>query len=216
MGGNGENFWENCWKSEAPGELSAYLDRYYQWKDPVIDVFKEHRIETVCDAACGFGAYSLAFASNGFRVRSFDISTTAVALTRRGLERYGIDIDAKAASILSTGYEDAAFDGVIANSVLDHLTAADAEKALAELYRITRPGGLILASFDTPEEADREMDHEVLADGSLRYAPHTSRAGMIYRPCGEAEISRFLSGKDVIYAHTSQNGKQIRILEKHS
>lgn len=215
MDGNGEGFWENCWKLEDPEELSVYLDRYYQLKDSIIDVFKEHRIESVCDAACGFGAYSLAFASNGFQVKSFDISPTAVDFTRRGLERYGIAVDVKAASILSTGYEDAAFDGVIAGSVLDHLTAADAEKALSELYRITRPGGLLLVSFDTPEEADRETEHEVLADGSLRYADNTPRAGMLFHPYSEAEISRLLSGKSVIYAHTDQKGKQIRILKKH-
>ena len=215
MDENGESFWESCWKLEAPEELSAYLDRYYQFKDSIIDIFKEHHIETVCDAACGFGAYSLAFSSNGFQVRSFDISPTAVEITRRGLERYGISVDVKAASILSTGYEDSTFDGVIASSVLDHLTVADAEKALTELYRITRPGGLILVSFDTPEEADSEIEHEVLADGSLRYADNTPRAGMLFHPYSEAEISRFLSGKSVIYAHTNQKGEQIRILEKH-
>ena len=215
MDGNGEGFWENCWKQEDPEELSVYLDRYYQLKDSIIDVFKEHRIKSVCDAACGFGAYSLAFASNGFQVKSFDISPTAVDFTRRGLERYGMAVDVKTASILSTGYEDAAFDGVIACSVMDHLTAADAEKALAELYRITRPGGLLLVSFDTPEEADRETEHEVLADGSLRYADNTPRAGMLFHPYSEAEISRLLSGKSVIYAHTDQKGKQIRILKRH-
>lgn len=215
MDGNGEGFWENCWKLEDPEELSVYLDRYYQLKDPIIDVFKEHHIESVCDAACGFGAYSLAFSSNGFQVKSFDISPTAVELTRRGLERYGIAIDVKAASILSTGYEDAAFDGVIACSVMDHLTAADAEKALSELYRITRPGGLLLVSFDTPEEADRETEHEVFADGSLQYADNTPRAGMLFHPYSEAEISSLLSGKSMIYAHTDQKGKQIRILKKH-
>lgn len=209
-----KDFWENCWQSESPEVMYAYLDRYYRWKDDIIDIFRAHRIETVCDAACGYGAYSLAFASNGFHVKSFDISPSAVEITRRGLERYGIAANVKAASILSTGYEDNAFDGVIASSVLEHMTVADAHKALCELYRITKPGGLLLVSFDTPEESDREMDHEVLADGSLRYADGTPRAGMILHPYGKEEIDRLLTGKTVIYEHLNHKDEQIRILKK--
>lgn len=209
-----EDFWEDCWKQENLEKLYTYLGGYYQFRDRMIDVFKEHHVKTVCDAACGFGAYSLAFASNGFHVKSFDISPTAAEITRRGLEKYGIAADVKAASILSTGYEDEAFDGVVASSVLDHMTIADAQKALAELYRITRPGGLILVSFDTPEESDREMAHEVLTDGSLRYADNTPRAGMIFHPYGREEIELLLSKKGVIYEHTNRKGEQIRILKK--
>ena len=124
-----KDFWENCWQSENPEAMYACLDSYYRWEDGIIDVFRAHRVEKVCDAACGYGAYSLAFASNGFQVTSFDISPSAAEITRRGLERYGIAA------------------GVVAGSVLDHMTVADAQKALSELYRITKPGGLILVSF---------------------------------------------------------------------
>ncbi len=199
---------------ESPERLYIYLDDSYQSKDSIIDIFREHRVNTICDAACGYGAYSLAFASNGFQVESFDISPSAVRITQRCMEKYGITIDVKAANILSCGYADAAFDGVIASSVLDHMTIADAQRALSELCRITRPGGLILVSFDTPEASDLEMDHEVLEDGSLRYVDGTSRAGMIFHPYGKEEIDLLLAGKRVIYEHTNQKGEQIRILEK--
>ena len=158
---------------ESPERLYIYLDDSYQSKDNIIDIFREYRVNTICDAACGYGAYSLAFASNGFQVTSFDISPSAAEITRQGLERYGITADVKAASILSTGYGDEVFDGVVAGSVLDHMTVADAQKALSELYRITKPGGLILVSFDTAEESDLEMAHERRSDGSPRYAEST-------------------------------------------
>ncbi len=211
-----KDFWENCWQSENPEAMYAYLDGYYRWKDGIIDVFRAHRAERVCDAACGFGAYSLAFASNGFQVESFDISPSAAEITRRGLARYGIDARVKTASILETGYEDEAFDGVIASSVLDHMTSADARKALAELYRITRNGGLVLVSFDTAEDSDFGMAHEVLPDGSLRYAEGTPRVGMIFHPYDEDGIASLLEGKTVLYAQTNQKGEQVRILQKRS
>ena len=209
-----KRFWEERWKLEDPQRLSPYLDGYYQWKDGIIDIFRAHRVERICDAACGYGAYSLAFASNGFQVTSFDISPSAAEITRQGLERYGITADVKAASILSTGYGDEVFDGVVAGSVLDHMTVADAQKALSELYRITKPGGLILVSFDTAEESDPEMAHERLSDGSLRYAEGTPRAGMIFHPYDRDGIVSFLKGKTVIYEQTNRKGEQIRILRK--
>ena len=64
------------------------------------------------------------------------------------------------------------------NAVLPPIIAV----ALAELYRITRNGGLVLVSFDTAEDSDFGMAHEVLPDGSLRYAEGTPRAGMIFHP----------------------------------
>ena len=64
-----KDFWENCWQSENPEAMYACLDSYYRWEDGIIDVFRAHRVEKVCDAACGYGAYSLAFASNGFKAR---------------------------------------------------------------------------------------------------------------------------------------------------
>ena len=214
MENDSKTFWEDRWESERFEAVFACLEKYYQWKDEVLDVFRCHGVKTVCDAACGYGAYSLAFASNGFQVSGFDISPSAVEITRRGLEKYGLTASLKVASILSTGYGDESFDGVIASSVLDHLTTGDAQKALSELYRITSPGGLILVSFDTPEESDQDMEHEVLADGSLRYAEGTSRSGMIFHPYNREEISLLLAGKQVIYAHTNEKGEQIRILKK--
>lgn len=214
MENDSNTFWEDRWESEPFEAVFACLEKYYQWEDAVLDVFRRHGVKTICDAACGYGAYSLAFASNGFQVSGFDISPSAVEITRRGLERYGIKANVKTASILSTGYEDSAFDGVIASSVLDHMTVVDARKALSELYRITKPGGLILVSFDTPEESDRDMEHEVLADGSLRYAEGTPRAGMVFHPYGKKEIDLFLTGKNVIYESINRKDEQIRILEK--
>lgn len=180
----------------------------------IINIFLAHGVKSVCDAACGFGAYALAFGSRGFHVSAFDVSPSAVEITKRGLEECGITADVKSASILSTGYEDEAFDGVIASSVLDHMTVPDAQKALSELYRITKPGGLVLVSFDTPEASDWKIAHEVLADGSLRYADGTRRGGMIFHPYRQEEIDALLAEKSVIYAHINQKDEQIRILKK--
>ena len=207
------DLWENLWARENGGALLPYLERFYKLKSPVIDIFKDSGAVRVCDAACGCGAYSVAFASNGFEVYSFDVSPTAAALARAGLEHYGLDGSrVKSADILSTGYPDAFFDGTVAGSVLDHMSAADAKKALSELRRITKPGGIIMASFDAADEDDMSAPHELLPDGSVLYTSG-SRRGMILHPYSEAEALRLLEGLEIVYAETSANGEQIFIFK---
>ena len=207
-------YWEKCWKEEKITELYSCLEHYYKLRYKEMDIFKEHSVRKVCDAACGFGAYSLAFSSNGFIVHSFDISKTAVSITKAGLNKYGIDSsNVKVASILNTGYPNEMFDGVIGHAVLDHLTVCDARKALEELFRIIRKGGLVMISFDTAEEDDFNIEHIVLEDGSMQYTD-SSRAGMIFHPYEWGEIDVFLKKYNVIYKVLNSKNEKIVILKK--
>lgn len=209
-----EMYWERCWKEEEPTELYKYLDAYHGIKSKEMDVFIEHNVIKVCDAACGFGAYSLAFATNGFRVYSFDISDTAVEITRNGLKKYGIESNnVKVASILDTGYVDAFFDGVIAHAVIDHLTEKDAIKALEELFRITRMDGLVLITFDIAEEEDYEENHLTFDDGTMEYVKG-SRKGMLFRPYDWDMIDALLQGCNIIYRGEKAKRERIVILKK--
>ena len=207
-------YWEQCWKNEMQEELYRYLDMYRGLSSKEIDVFREHGAVKVCDAACGFGAYSVAFATNGFQVYSFDISDTAVEITKRGLGRYGISQDnVKVASILDTGYEADFFDGVVAHAVLDHLMAADAKKALEELFRITKPGGLVLITFDIAEAEDLEEEHLTPEEGTMEYVGG-SRKGMVFRPYDWDRIDEFMKDCKVIYRGEKTNRERVVIVKK--
>lgn len=207
-------YWERCWKGDNSTELYKYLDKYCGMKSKEIDIFKEHNIVSICDAACGFGAYSLAFASNGFTVYSFDISKTAVEITINGLKRYGIDAtNVKVASILDTGYADESFDGVIAHAVLDHLVVEDTKKALKELFRITKTNGLVLVSFDIAEEDDMEETHITLKDGTMLYTCE-SREGMLFNPYNWDKIEELLKSYNILYRADKGKREHIVILKK--
>lgn len=207
-------YWEQCWRKEKPEELYNYLNAYRNLKSKEIDVFKEHNVVKVCDAACGFGAYSLAYSMNGFDVHSFDISDTAIEMTKKGLMKYGINPEkVKVASILETGYTDAFFDGVIAHAVIDHLTTEDAVKALGELLRITKVDGLVLITFDIAENEDFEAEHITRADGTMEYVKG-SRKGMLFKPHDWEMIDVFLKGFNIIYREEKVERERIVILKK--
>ena len=205
-----EEFWEQIWKRDKDRDFFAYARPYYRFASLEIEFFRQHDIRTVCDAGCGYGAYSLALASNGFTVTAFDVSETAVEITGQVLAQYGLKLAGhKTASVLDTGYPDGAFDGVVCFSVLDHMTVPDAQRALRELRRITRPGGLLLLVFDTPDQDDLAREHDLLPDGSIRYAD-----GMVFHPYDAPSAENLLSGLHILRRGTGLKGELIFIIEK--
>ena len=203
-------YWESRWSQTSAESLKEVLQPYHQGKDEILDVLKAHRVRRICDAGCGFGAYSLLLASNGFDVEGFDLSESAVAVTKELLGNYKIDASSyRATSALQTGYEDEQFDAAVAYSVLDHMTVDDAKKGLTELSRIVRKDGLLVLAFDSLEEDDLELAHTVMPDGSLLYT-QGKRTGMIFHPFTEQELSELLGNKKILYRRT--NTKEERVL----
>ena len=207
---NDVEFWEQCWQRDRDRDFFAYAAPFYRLASPEIELFRQHSIRSVCDAGCGFGAWTLALASNGFAVTAFDLSATAVEITGRVLAHYGLGLAGhRTASVLDTGYPDGAFDGVICFSVLDHMTVPDAQRALRELSRITRPGGLLLLAFDAPDGDELKREHDLLPDGSIRYA-----GGMVLHPYDAASAERLLTGRRIIHRGTCPKGENIFVIEK--
>ena len=208
----GHTYWESRWSQTSAESLQKALEPYHQGKDEILDVLKAHRVRHICDAGCGFGAYSLLLASNGFEVEGFDLSESAVAVAKELLGNYKIDTSGyRAASILQTGYEDEQFDAVIAYSVLDQMTVDDAKKGLTELSRIVKKDGLLVLAFDSLEEDDLGLAHTVMQDGSLLYT-QGKRAGMIFHPFKEQELSELLGDKEILYRKTSTKGERVLVV----
>lgn len=98
--------------------------------------------QDLLDAGCGTGGF-LRWALDTGAVRSacgIDIVPTAVELA--GAEAPQADV--RLGSILALPYTDRSFDIVVCNDVLQHIAPHEAVRALAELARVTRPGGAVL------------------------------------------------------------------------
>jgi SAM-dependent methyltransferase len=100
----------------------------------------------VLDAGCGSGVLSAALRDRGADVSGFDVSAGMVELARR---RLGEAADLRIADLGGPlPYADDTFDDVVASLVLHYLE--DWGPALAELRRVLRPGGRLIASVDHP------------------------------------------------------------------
>ncbi len=176
-----DSFWENSWKSVNPSRIAAYVNTFNMESDSLISILHQNHIHSVCDAGCGCGIYALKLAANGFCVSGFDVSSHAVEISQMLLAKASLTAELKTASILMTGYTDGQFDCVLSRDVLDHISKADATKAVKELCRITKDGGIVLFTLDSLDEEYKAEPHSVNTDGDYVYTDGKWK-GMIFHP----------------------------------
>jgi SAM-dependent methyltransferase len=101
----------------------------------------ERRPARVLDAGCGTGVFAERLGRElGAEVHAIDLSARMVALAaQRGVE-------ARVADVQGLPFADGEFDVVVANWVLYHVE--DLDKGLAELARVLRPGGALVAGTE--------------------------------------------------------------------
>ncbi|MGW1802380.1 class I SAM-dependent methyltransferase [Streptomyces sp. NPDC001984] len=108
----------------------------------------------ILDAGCGSGPLSAALRDRGAVVTGIDASAGMLALARR---RLGDDVALHVVDLSDRlPFADGAFDDVVASLVLHYLE--DWGPTLAELRRVLRPGGRLIASVEHPFVAYTSQD----------------------------------------------------------
>lgn len=107
----------------------------------------------VLDAGCRLGDYSAAFLAAGARrVAGVDLARRAVAAAAaRWRGRPGLAFTA--GDVARLAFADDSFDVAVCASALSYLAPGAARRGLAELARVTRPGGVLLLLFLRPRGA---------------------------------------------------------------
>ena len=113
--------------------------------------------DVVLDAACGTGAFACGVAPRAGFVAACDLSPKMVARTRRKARHLGLEnVKCGTGNLCALDFSDGSFDVAIAGNVL-HLLAEPGH-AVAELRRVTRPGGVIaIPNYMNEEDNDRRF-----------------------------------------------------------
>lgn len=98
----------------------------------------------VLEAGCGTGRVSLEIARAGGNVACIDISSEAIALTRRTFSASGMPVETMVASLFALPFKNGEFDVVWNAGVLEHFSEQERKEALTELLRVVKPGGVLV------------------------------------------------------------------------
>ena len=144
------------WNTTACGELQGdktrieYFervaqDRYRQqpWMHAYFG-FDRFAGKDVLEIGIGQGTDLLQFGKAGARCHGADITDNHLLLTQRNFDLHGLAVDLRKTDATALPFADASMDCVYSFGVIHHIPEAD--RVVAEAYRVLRPGGLMLAA----------------------------------------------------------------------
>jgi SAM-dependent methyltransferase len=139
------------WANNRILRSQFYPRRYYE---ALLDEAAPHvaGARTIADIGCGTGTVLSLLRARGVgrQLIGVDVSDASLAALREQFAGDGA-CDFRVGSIVATGLESGSCDLVICTETLEHLFPGDFAAGLAEVARVLRPGGALLASVPLEE-----------------------------------------------------------------
>jgi ubiquinone/menaquinone biosynthesis C-methylase UbiE len=123
----------------------VFLDKLRtKWHQIVIELLEDYNLKNknILEVGCGYGSLSVFLAKREARVTGIDISSEAIKISKRNTRLFRQKINFIEANAIDIPFKDKKFDITICCDTLEHIP--DYKKAIKELIRVTKKGGLIL------------------------------------------------------------------------
>ena len=131
--------WDAEWRSAAGREEWLTVEPDVA---EVVPLLKERGVERTLDLGCGVGRHVRLFAAEGFSSHGLDGSEGGIAFTRDAAAGEGLTVDLRLGGMTALPYEDDFFDYVLSFNVIYHGDRTVVAKAISEIRRVLKPGGL--------------------------------------------------------------------------
>jgi SAM-dependent methyltransferase len=151
--------------------------------------------QVLVDLGCGWGRWSLAAATAGYRALGVDIHLDAVQAAKRVSREIRSECDFVCSEVDRLPFRDASVDFVFSYSVLQHIERTTVQRVFVEAKRILKPGGRILVQL--PNAYGALSIVQQLGAGIAKQKPTASRCAIGHRaksPNYFAELTLSLSG----------------------
>jgi SAM-dependent methyltransferase len=127
-------FYDRLREANESVEFSARLHEYARFNG-----------KRVLDVGCGNGYVLSRYAQAGAMTTGVDLTDAAVDLCRRRFEYLGLEGEFRQANAEALPFSDETFDCVTSMGVLHH--TPDTAAAVAEVFRVLKPGGRLIVMF---------------------------------------------------------------------
>lgn len=158
-------------------DVVRFCARHIRTRIGPVEYIERRKCERILDLGCGNGRHVVYFARQGFEVSGIDISSEALALCAEWLQIERLVADLRCASVDKLPYSSDEFDAIVSFGVLDHVTMQVGLRAMNEIVRVLKRGGLLHLNLRSPDSYDFGKGQEiepgtyVLAEGHERGLP---------------------------------------------
>ncbi len=141
--------------TEKPQLFDEWPERYDNWfttpigslvrkyeAELITDLLKPKQGETILDAGCGTGVFTLDILSSGSRVVGLDISLPMLIQATKKLN--GFSLQMVLADMLNLPFAESSFDKAVSVTALEFIE--DGKAAVNELFRVTKRGGRVVVA----------------------------------------------------------------------
>ncbi len=146
--------------------------------------------------ACGYGRVTIPLAQAGYHIAGIDLEPDLIREARKQAKAQTLDISFQVGNMIKLPYSDNTFDAIIClwSSFNELLQPTDQIKALEEMVRITKTGGLIL--IDLPIAEKSGIRTEIISE--LKHTTYLHDQKTITDRLQRANIKKFIIARKTI------------------
>ena len=125
------------------------LGRERAFRERLVALARLEPAQSVLDIGCGTGSLTIvakhSVGASG-RVHGIDAGPEMIARARKKAAKARVDVEFTTAVVEALPFPDRDFDAVLSALMLHHLPRAVREQCAREVYRVLKPGGLVLVA----------------------------------------------------------------------
>jgi 2-polyprenyl-3-methyl-5-hydroxy-6-metoxy-1,4-benzoquinol methylase len=167
-------------QNHVNGRLTDFRTNAIPWIDSFIDL----KGKRILEVGCGTGSATVALSEQGAEVVATDIDNGSVQAAKTRLSLFGLAAEFQICNAvdLVKRFASSSFDVVALFAVLEHMTLSERLKAIADCWKLTKPGGFMIV-IETPNrlwvhDSHTSQDHFFMwlpDDLAVLWSRHTSR-----------------------------------------
>jgi len=157
--------WNKTYEQE--GEIQTEVSNFVV---DFVNVLKKRKAKKVLDLCFGTGRHTIYLAEQGFEVYGIDISEKGKEITENKARSKPLKLHLQIADMHNLPYHNNFFDAIIAIYAIEHNTIKGLKKTISELYRVLKPGGIMLTNllsnkdprYGKGEKIEENTFHQIL------------------------------------------------------